>query len=450
MPYLDPVFIPIIIVGIGAVLFFYIFFIRKKDSKERKPRTRDRNAVLREANRRLAQNPKDSEALLSLGDLYYKENQFDKSFRTYEILIDLCATNPDLDEFDITKKYALSALRLKKYEEAYKNLILARTLSGDDFEVNSNLGFLEYKRKNYEKAASLLQNATSFHPEHVRSLRYLGHSQYKLKRHKEALTTLRKTIDLEPDDKESLFETALCYYALGQNEQALNIFTHLRTDPQLGPSASLYAGTVHLNNHQYEQAALDFEIGLRHESIKAETKNEIQYRLGAAYIKQQDLASAVKTLSTLQETSPGYKDVPSLLEKYSELNSNRNLQTFLISVPSEFVSLCRKITEGFIPKARIKITNISLHKSEYADILAEVSTSKWEDLILFRFIRTTGQTGELVLRDLYSHIKDVKAGRGFCITAGEFTDGAKQFVEARLIDLIEKDDLMKKLKNLKQ
>jgi len=139
---LDPVFIPIIIVGIGAVLFFYIFFIRKKDSKERKPRTRDRNAVLREANRRLAQNPKDSEALLSLGDLYYKENQFDKSFRTYEILIDLCATNPDLDEFDITKKYALSALRLKKYEEAYKNLILARTLSGDDFEVNSNLGFL--------------------------------------------------------------------------------------------------------------------------------------------------------------------------------------------------------------------------------------------------------------------------------------------------------------------
>ncbi len=409
---------------------------------------KDRNAILKDANRKLAQNPKDPEALLALGDLYFKEGNFDKAMRTFDVLQDLCATNPDLDEFEITKKYGLSSLKMRKFDEAYKSLVLARTVKKDDFEVNSNLGYLEYLKKNYEKAAALLQPAVQAQPDHIQSLRYLGHSLFRLKHYKDALTALRKSIDLQPDDKESLFATAQCYHELSQNEQAIKIFTHLRTDPDIGPIAALYAGTIHLNNRQYEPAILDFEIGLRHEKIKPETVLEMKYRLSAAYIKRQDLASAVKILQEIQDDAPGYKDVPSQLNKYAELNSNRNLQVFLMSAPSEFVSLCRKLAENYIPRSKTKIVDISVHKSEYADVLAEVSTGKWEDLILFRFVRTTGQIGELVLRDLYVRIKDMKAGRGFCISAGEFTEGARQFVEARLIDLVGKDQLMKKLNNM--
>ncbi|MCK5200312.1 MAG: restriction endonuclease, partial [Spirochaetales bacterium] len=73
-----------------------------------------------------------------------------------------------------------------------------------------------------------------------------------------------------------------------------------------------------------------------------------------------------------------------------------------------------------------------------------------DDTILFRYIRATGQVGEFVLRDLYSKTKEVKAGRGFCITAGDFTEGAHQFVEARLIDLIDKKQLMQKMEKLEQ
>jgi hypothetical protein len=42
----------------------------------------------------------------------------------------------------------------------------------------------------------------------------------------------------------------------------------------------------------------------------------------------------------------------------------------------------------------------------------------------------------------------MRAGRGFCASAGEFTEGAKIFVEARLIDLVEKEGLMKKMKEI--
>jgi restriction endonuclease Mrr len=60
---------------------------------------------------------------------------------------------------------------------------------------------------------------------------------------------------------------------------------------------------------------------------------------------------------------------------------------------------------------------------------------------MFRFIRTQGSIGELIVRDFQSHLKEVKAGKGICITVGNYTDEAKRYTEARLIDLIEKERL---------
>jgi hypothetical protein len=137
-----------------------------------------------------------------------------------------------------------------------------------------------------------------------------------------------------------------------------------------------------------------------------------------------------------------------LLAKYRELNSNRNLQIFLLGTASDFVTLCRKIALLYFPKAKVKITDISVQGNEYADILAEVETSKWSDLILFRFIRSQGTVGELSVRDFHARVKDLKAGKGYCITAGTFSEEARRFVEARLIDLIDKSVLMQTLNSI--
>jgi hypothetical protein len=107
----------------------------------------------------------------------------------------------------------------------------------------------------------------------------------------------------------------------------------------------------------------------------------------------------------------------------------------------DFVALCRKIVIGYFPKAKVKISNISVNKNEWADILAEVDTPKWSDVIMFRFIRTQGSIGELIVRDFHSHLKEVKAGKGICVTVGGFSEEARRYTEARLIDLIEKDKL---------
>jgi len=437
--------IPIILVLFAIIILFVISAKKhKNDSTGTKKKTKKKStaSLQKEANHKLTQNPKDPEALMILAGIYFDEGKYDKAHHNYEMLIDLCATHKEIDEFDVTLKFALSSMELKNFNEAFKALMICRGMKQDVFEVDYNLGFLLFKQKSYEKAAALLLKAKKQKPDHHLCTRYLGHSLFYIKRIKESAILLRKVIDFEPDDKESLFILAQVYVALGQQEQALRIFTHLRPDPVLGPHAAMFAGKINLKLNQTDKAIMDFEIGLRHEAISKTVKTDIEYNLAHTYLKKQDLGKALGILKELQSTVPGYKDVIMLISKYDELNKNRNLQTYLISPTSDFVTLCRKLTATFYPQAKVKITDISVQKDQYADILAEVSTKKWEDVILFRFIRASGQVGEFALRDLYSKTKDVKAGKGYCITAGTFTEGALRFVEARLIDLVDKKKLM--------
>jgi tetratricopeptide (TPR) repeat protein len=387
----------------------------------------------------LDQNPRDPEALAELGDLYYREENWDQAYKTYGTLSELGTQGPN--EFEANLRCGMSALKLGLIEEAHRALSAARSMNQNSFEVAYNLGVLEFQRKNYEKAIQILNQARIQDPEHAPTLRTLGHAFFRLKKNKEAMTYIRKAIDLAPDDKESLFTLAECYYEANQTEQAVRVFSHLRGDPAMGASACLTCGIINTEARQYEKATQDFELGLRHENIKPEVKVELRYRLAQCYLKGNDIAKALALLRSIQAENPTYKDVTMLIGKYQELNANKNLQIFLMAPSGDFVALCRKIVMGYFPRAKIKISNISVNKNEWADILAEVDTPKWSDIIMFRFIRSQGSIGELIVRDFHSHLKEVKAGKGVCIAVGNFTEEARRYTEARLIDLIEKEKL---------
>ena len=404
---------------------------------------KSRDAAIKDANKRLTLNPSDPQALFSLAEVYFNDESWEDAMKNYEILFDICSSGapPGINEFEVYMRYALSAQKLNLLEQAYRGFQAARNLRSDSIEVNYNLGYLEFLRKNYEKAIQLLNQARGLDPDNPAVLRYLGHAFFRIKKPKEAMSFIRKAIDIAPDDKESLYTLAECYYEANQTDQALRIFNHLRPDPVMGPNACLLAGIIHSESRHTDKAIQDFEIGLKHQNIKPDILVELRYRLATAYLKENEIGKALPLLRTINLESPSYKDVNVLLSKYQELNTNKNLQVFLMAPSADFIALCRKIVMGYFQRAKIKITNIAVNKSEWADILAEVDTPKWSDVIMFRFIRTQGSIGELIVRDFHSHLKEVRAGKGICITVGNFTEEAKRYTEARLIDLIEKDRL---------
>jgi tetratricopeptide (TPR) repeat protein len=440
--------IPLLIVGIILIVTAIIFIIIVTQVKtgEGSRKTSKKNVdSLKEANKKLAQNPKDPQALLAIANHYYQQEAWEIAYKTYGTLTEVGGSD---DEFAVYSHHGICALKLGLEDVAYKSFTVARSLKQGDFEVNFNLGFMEFQKNNYEKAVTFLQAARIASPENAATLRYLGHACFKMNRHKEAMTFIRQAIELAPDDKESLYVLGECYFEAGQIEQALKIFIHLRPDPAMGAMASLFAGSIHSDQRQYDKAIEDFEIGLKHDNIKPDILMELRYKLAACYINLNDISKVLPLLRQIHNDNPMYKDVSTLITKYQELNSNKNLQIFLLGSSADFVALCRKVVMAYHIKAKVKISDISIVRNDWVDITAEVNTPRWSDVIMFRFIRTQRVVGELILRDFQSRLKELKAGKGICITVGTFSDEAKRFTEARLIDLIEKDKFYSILKNI--
>jgi len=131
----------------------------KQGKNHRRIKNKDKTATIRDANKRLAQNPKDVNALLDLADVYFQDQDWEKCINTYGMLIEMCANHPGIDVFLVTMRHALAAFQLKKFETAYKGFMIARTLNSESFEVGYHLGYIEYRRKNYERAVANLQIA---------------------------------------------------------------------------------------------------------------------------------------------------------------------------------------------------------------------------------------------------------------------------------------------------
>ena len=436
------IFIAVIIVAAAGL------FIALNKSKYSGSGDKDRNQVIKYANKRLAQNPKDTDAVSDLANLYYNEEIYDKAVHLLKVLLDQTSSNPKLDEKDIAFKYAVSLLRTGKTEEAYKYLAYVRSLDKDHFETNYNLGIIEYDRKNYEKAYLLFSAARTQIPDHAMTIQYIGKSLYYTGKFSDSIGYLRKSIEINPGDKEVLYLLGNAFNESGKIDNAYKIYSHLRPDPVYGPEASFESGQINLSRRNYTRAIEDFEIGLKHKDMEQGTRLKLLYKLAQTYLKDNKITDALKQFNLITQIHPDYKDVKALKKKYSELASNKNLKIYLMSPTSEFVNLCRKLAPMFFPAEHLKITDITAAKNDYVDITAELTTDQSEDIALIRFVRSSASIGDIMLRDLYFRSKDIRAGKSICITAGHFTDTAEKFVEARTIDLVDGKQLLPMLSRI--
>ena len=433
----------VIIVAFAAIVLS--FATRKKSGK--KGRQKSRAQIIRDSSRKLAQDPHNANALIALGDLYYSERAWDKAYPIYETQLGIAPAHKEIDVFRAALRQGVCAVKLDKIAESFKGLGTAVQINPNDFEVNYYLGLAFYKNNEFEKAIPRFKKVVLIKPEATGINSPLGLSLYKAKHYKESLPYLKRALDENPENKEVLFAMADGMNESGYGEKAMKVFMHLRPDPEFGAKACLAAGMFHLKIGQPDKAIQDFEIGLKHLNATPEIAIETRYRLANAHFAQRAIGKGIGYLQEIQEVNPQYKDVPQLIARYSELNQNKNFQTYLMASSSDYVALCRKIVLNFYQKAVTKIVDISV-KPENVEILVTVEFSRSEETHIFRFYRTTGAVADLYVREFHARVTEAKADKGICITAGLFSDEGRKYAEGRPIDLIDKSSLIKILKKV--
>jgi len=146
----------IAVVILGSILSLVLVKSSSNGKKSDKYDGKTKSAIVKEANKKLASNPKDPNALMAIADLNFGDNHFSKAMKTYRMLVDLCAVNPDLDEYKINLRYGICAMEEKIYKEAYKSLMLARNTKPEDFQTNAYLGKIEFLMTKYARDISYL------------------------------------------------------------------------------------------------------------------------------------------------------------------------------------------------------------------------------------------------------------------------------------------------------
>ncbi len=441
----------IAIIAAAALLLLLMMLTGRKKSIStttgKGEKRRNNSAIIKEATKRLAHDPRNISALTALGDIYYNQPDYAKALPLYKSLSEQSGLHAEIDEKNAYLRYGVCAFKTEKYDESGAALATVLKKDPNNYEANFYIGKVLYIKKEYEKAIGCMKRAAVTNPENPEIHQILAFSMYQSKKFRESLPYLKKVCEELPGNKEALFYMASAMEESGMADKALKIFMHLRPDPQFGAQACISAGTYHNKVQQNDKAIQDYEIALKLENVPPETKVTVLYKLAQTYIAMNGIAKALGYLKQISVINPSYRDVPQLIARYQELTQNGNLQSYLMSGTSDFVALCRKFVVCYHKDAFVKIEDLSV-ASESIEILCSVQSARWENTELFRFFRNTGSTGELYVRDLHSKMRDIKCDKGLCVSPGSFTEEAKRYAEGRPIDLIGKQQLVAVLKKI--
>ena len=115
----------VVIVAFGAIIVSVA--TRKKTGKGGKQKSRAQ--ILKEATRKLAQDPHNPDALMSLGDLYYNERAWEKAYPIYETQMSISPAHKEIDAFKAALRQGICAVKLDKLQESFKGLSIAVQLN---------------------------------------------------------------------------------------------------------------------------------------------------------------------------------------------------------------------------------------------------------------------------------------------------------------------------------
>jgi len=439
-----------IVFTVVLAIVYFIYGARNKikvKKKMEKISTESKLLAIDELRKHIKLNPNDFVAREKLGDILADSKSYLPAVKEYMTILDRHAGNPDVSEIKFTLKIADVYALIGNNDEARKYYLVAKKI--DDFNVRANLklGEIELSMGNSEVALSYIKNAVKVSPENPDVIRVFGEASFQSNRFAEAVTAYNIILKTTPDDAKSLNNLAICLIKLKRYDEASRYLQKLTIMPEYAADANFELGMINYRLKALQQSIEYFENALKPGTLKPSNLLECLYALADCYVKNQNLNKAVEYLLKIINIDPDYKDVAQKYESYQQLSQNSLLQKYLIGSVAQFTNLCKVVVKYFMSRTstlkggNVNFTKINTTNDGCLEILAEITNGKFSELYYFTFVRSTTTVGELTMRTVYSKQKELKADRAICVTAGDFSPPAKEFVESRMLELIEKTRL---------
>jgi|GEM_PF-1712600 len=444
---------------IAVLLLIFTSFYNKKKNKDvvktlKNIDNESKLIAIDELRKLTRKNPDNYQAREKLGDFLFENKSYLPAIKEYLIILDRKSNILTEEELKLINKIGEAYLKLGSDEEAKKYFMIAKSKEDINITANLRLAEIEIKQNNYEKADIYYSIIDKVEPDNIEMLKSYAICLFNLKRYKDALTRLAKIIKAEKGDNEVYYYLGYSLYYLNRYDDSIKYFNMLKKEPGYSSESFFIIGKIHKDQNLFIKAVEDFNNALISGNFKnTQILTETHYLLADCYFKSHNLQKAVEHWQKVSDLTPGYKDVNEKLENYSNISSNQLLEMYLVGSVNQFIKICKYFVKYYIDnysslKGSIKFNEIKTTQDGLLEVLAEVTNKNFIETIYFVFIRSATTVGDMAMRKLYNTLKEVKADKGICATAGNFSDPAKEFVESRMIKLYERDKLVEILNKI--
>ena len=168
----------------------------------------------------IAREPKNFDAIVTLGNIYRSNEDFANAAKTYDDALALIAEN-DEGRWRVYYYDGIAHERLKQWDVAEKRFRRALELSPDEASVLNYLGYSMIEKKiNLEEAMAMVKKAVDLKPNDGYIIDSLGWAYYQLGDYEQAVIHLERAVELLPADPTIADHLGDGYWRVGRKLEA--------------------------------------------------------------------------------------------------------------------------------------------------------------------------------------------------------------------------------------
>ncbi|MEW6639653.1 MAG: tetratricopeptide repeat protein [Pseudomonadota bacterium] len=181
----------------------------------------------------IAQDPKDVEAVMALGNIERSRKKFEDCATTYSQGIDLTADKPNWVLYYFR---GICEERSKQWPKAEADLKKALEMQPDQAHVLNYLGYSWIDQgTNLDEAMKMIRRAVEQRPDDGYIVDSLGWAYFRIGNYEDAVKTLERAVDLKPEDPTINDHLGDAYWRVGRKLEAGFQWAHardLKPDPE--------------------------------------------------------------------------------------------------------------------------------------------------------------------------------------------------------------------------
>jgi putative PEP-CTERM system TPR-repeat lipoprotein len=252
------------------------------------------------ADRVLARDPRDTEALMFKADLLRAEDKPQQAFGVYDKVL---AIQPQHRSAHVEKAYL--AIGLRRYDMAQAELDAALKLSPGSVLVAYTQGLLDYSRGRTQAANDSLLKVLRVAPDHMPTVLLAGVVNLKLGSYYLAEHHFRHYLERNPDNLHVRKLLASALLGSGHGRDAVDAlepaFRRQQADAEKDPQLLALAGESYLRTRDYDQAAELFEKA----SALDPASSSLRTSLGLSHLEKGDTARGLRELQAAAALDTG-------------------------------------------------------------------------------------------------------------------------------------------------